>query len=243
MSVPPIAADTLAIVVLGDVNQVGISSSWLLERQLIGDAEAVATKVELLLPNEVSVFQSGWLRCLFRRGQLEVQTQQQAESERLRDVVVGILKMSSNASIAALGINRTVHFATENVRQWNAIGDSLVNHSIWDGLLPLPGMRSVVYWCGRKDNYAGRIQVQIEPSTMVPYGIFVAYNDHYDLTKLASQPTTRAEAQAEARTDNTDSTEEKVSVAIEVLNSNWETSMKLTDAIIERVWEQGRSVK
>jgi hypothetical protein len=170
-----------------------------------------------------------------------VQTQLQEEAERARDLAVGILSSAEDTPISALGINNNAHFAVNNVAQWNAIGDNLVDNQTWDGILPASGMRSVVFWTGRPDNYAGRVQIQIEPSFMVQPGIFVAYNDHYDLTRVTSQPQTRREVQKLARPDDTESTVEKVAVAMEVLTSNWQASMDRLRAITQRIWERGKT--
>jgi hypothetical protein len=238
VTVPPLAGELLTVVIRGDFSPLNLSPNWLRKRELIGEAEAQQIKYDLLIPNEASVFQAAWVRCLVQRETLELQTQQQAESERLRDLAVGILKASPDVAISALGINRNVHFAVSNVKQWHAIGDHLVNNDIWSGLVNNPGMRSVIYWGGRLDNYAGRIQIQIEPSMLLQPGIYVAYNDHYDLTTVKSQPTTRQEAQNMARPEDTDKTTEKISIGIDVLTSNWQATMDSTTAVIERIWEQ-----
>jgi hypothetical protein len=243
VTAPPMAAELLSVVVRGRFGLLNLSPGWLREKELIGDAEIEDVAYDLYIPGEASVFRAGWARVVVQREVLELQTQQQEESERIRDLAVGLLAAADEIPVSALGINSNAHFVVKNTAQWNAIGDNLVSNDIWDGVLPASGMRSVVFWTGRPDSYAGRIQIQIEPSFAYAPGIFIAYNDHYDLTKVEHQPSTRQEAQALARPENQEATIAKRDVAIEVLTNNWQPSMDRLAAVTAQVWQQGRSPK
>jgi hypothetical protein len=237
MELPPIAADLASIVITGPMRPVVISPSWLREIDLIGDSELEQANFELLIPAEATIFQAGWLRVLANPQSLEVQTTQEVEFERLRDVMLGILRARDDAAIAMMGINRTVHVKLNDRGLWHAVGDHLVNNELWEGILHLPGMRSVTYWGARADGYGGRIHVQVEPSYQFQPGIFVAYNDHYDLSKVEKILTLRTD-EGFNRAEDTEVSAEKVAVAKEILTDNWMESMNLFNAVLERTFSQ-----
>jgi hypothetical protein len=238
MSLPPLVSDVYQVVLRGNFRPVNLSPTWLRDENLIGDPEHEEAVFEVLIPNEITIFNAGWLRCQATPDNLTLQTDQQAEVERLRDLAVGMLLVRDDQPISLLGINRVVHFSLQNTEQWHSVGDHVLHNEIWDGILSLPGMRVATYWAQRSDKYAGRIQVQIEPSSTVHPGVLVAYNDHYDLTTVEYQPTTRAESETLKRQENAEATTDKIAVAIEVLTDNWETSSQLSAKVIERIAEQ-----
>lgn len=240
MSLPPLVSDVYQVVLRGNFRPVNLTPAWLRDQDLIGDPEYDEAEFEVLIPNEAAIFNAGWLRCQAAPDSLTLQTDQQAEAERLRDLVVGMLLALAldDKPISLLGINRIVHFSLPNREQWHSVGDHLVHNELWNGILNIAGMRAATYWGQRSDKYAGRIQVQVEPSFLVAPGIFVSYNDHYDLTTVGSQPATRAELDTLSRQENTEATTEKASIAIEILTGQWEVSSQLSVRIIERIAEQ-----
>ena len=237
MELPPIAANLASIVITGPMRPVLVSPAWLREIDLIGDSELKEANFELLIPGEATTFQAGWLRVLANPQALEVQTTQEVEFERLRDVMLGILRARTDASIAQMGINRIVQIKLADRHLWHAVGDHLVNNDLWDGVLHLPGMRSVTYWGTRSDGYGGRVQVQVEPFFQFQAGVAVAYNDHYDLSKVERIPTGRTD-EASSRAEDTEATIEKVTVAAEILTDNWTESMNLFNTALERIFLQ-----
>jgi hypothetical protein len=235
MTLPPVAAESATVVVTGQWRPVTVSPKWLRDHDLIGDAELNRSSFELLIPNEAATFEAGWLRCQANAQVIQFETQQPAEFERLRDLAAGFLREQSGTMITHMGINRNAHFRIADQNEWHAIGDRLVHNEIWEGILHLPGMRSVTYWGIRTDGYGGRIHVQVEPSLPFPPGVFVAYNDHYDLSKDKKVPSSRDEFGMEGSEDSS-STEEKIAVAIEVLNVNWSDSMQRFNVILEALF-------
>jgi hypothetical protein len=215
-----------------------ISPRQLRDQELIGDAEYAEASFEVRIPDEVAIFQAGWLRCQASPDSLELSTGQEAEQERLRDLAVALLRASPDRRLSLMGINRTVHFSVQDRNKWNAIGDHLVHNEVWESVLSGVGMRSVIYWAQRTDEYAGRIQVQVEPSFIYGPGVFFSYNDHYDLTKVERQPQTREEAQQLQIAENIEATSEKVQIAVDVLTEGWESFEQRAARVLERVWQQ-----
>jgi hypothetical protein len=238
VALPPLAVDVVSIVMRGHFRPVTISPRDLRDQELIGETEYAEASFEVRIPNEVAVFEAGWIRCRADPESLELSTGQEAEQERLRDVAVALLRVDDDRRLSMMGINRAVHFSVPDRQRWNAIGDNLVHNDIWGDVLSGPGMRSVIYWAQRTDQYGGRIQVQVEPSFVYAPGIFFSYNDHYDLTKVDHQPLTRDEAQQLSTTDDTEATKEKTLVAAEVLNQGWESFEQRVARTLERVWQQ-----
>jgi hypothetical protein len=240
VSTPQIAADSLSIVVSGIFRPLPLSPRSLFEHGLIGQADYDAREVELLVPNEVITFKVGAFQVHCQPDRLQVTTADEGEFERLRDLMAGILRSLADTKVSQLGINRNVHFFASDNESWNAIGDSLVNNDVWGDALPLPGMRAAVFWGSRTDKFAGRVQVQVEPSVLYPNAVYVAYNDHYELTRVDSQPASREELQRNPLPLNPDPLAEKRSVAVEVLANNWRESMQRFSDVLERIAQLGK---
>lgn len=243
MTTPPLASDLIAVVIRGEFRPVIVSPTWLMDQELIGEDEYAESAFEILLPNEMAVFKAGWLRCQATPEALEFQTEQEEEAERLRDVAVGVLRTLDNKAISALGINRHMHFAAKSYSQWDSIGNNIVHNEMWDGILDHAGMRTATFWADRADDYSGRVQVQIEPSFQVKLGVYVAYNDHYDLTLATKPPKTKREAWELGRIEDTKATTDKIPVAIDVLTDKWTASFQRSATVLEQVWKRGDSLR
>jgi hypothetical protein len=235
MSFPALVDDSASIVIKGTFNPSIFSPAWLLAQDLVGKAEYAKAKIEAILP-ELAIFETGWLRCQVTHQDLLVSTKEPEEFERVRDVAVGILHILNHTPIGSLGVNRMSHFAVDSAAEWHAIGDALAPKEPWDGPLVLPGMKSVTIWGARRDNYAGRIQVKVEPSIPVqPYGVYVAYNDHHDLVEVAQQPASRDDLFQPSQ--EVSSSSDKLSIAIKILTAEWVAIMDSAEKIVRRVWE------
>lgn len=238
MAVPELAADHAAVVVRGRFDPKLVTPQWLGQQGILAEPEALRAEVQMLIPGEVVAFETSWFSCHIEASTIQIATKDPAEFERARDIAVGILRNSPNVAAMALGINRTVHFRVANWTQWHAVGDALADNQAWDGVLELPGLRSLTTWGTRPDQYWGRIQVQVEASNMFPCAIFVTYNDHFDLTTIEEQPRTREEALALNRNDDLGVTPEKANVAARILAEEWHTAIRRSNAVIERVARQ-----
>lgn len=233
---PPLAADATTVVLLGQFRPVQTSPSWLHELGQISDAELAAAQYELLIPNEATTFQAGWLRCVGNSQQLQFESQQESEFERLRDVAVAAIRAKPELELSQLGINRIVHFEVPTFEGWHAVGDNLVRNDVMNKVLDMPGMRNVTYWANRPDQYGGRVQVQVEPSFRYSNSVFVSYNDHYDLSVVGAQPTSREQSAELARKEDLSYSTAKAATAVEILSDHWQESMRRFADILETVW-------
>jgi hypothetical protein len=233
---PPLAADGTTVVFVGEFRPVWISPAWLHDHGQISDAELAKVQFELFIPNEATIFKVGWVRCVGNAQQLQFETQQEAEFERLRDLAVAVLRAMPDLELSMMGINRIVHFEVPSLDAWHAVGDNLVRNDLMNNVLHLSGMRSVTFWGTRQDMYGGRIQVQVEPSFQFPRSVFVTYNDHYDLSVVDRQPADREELTELARNEDTSRSKEKTANAVSILSNQWEQSMRRFNNILETVW-------
>lgn len=233
MTLSEYSADIVNIVVRGHFNPTIISPGWLLAEKLISADDFTESQVEIIAP-ELSRFQATWLQCQVTPDTLLVSTADPSESERLRDLAVGILRTLRHTPVAALGINRVVHFGTESAVAWHTVGDILSPKDIWDGVLRLPGTQSVTILGVRQDDQRGRVQVSIEPSVVVALGIYVAHNDHFALSRVDSQPGSR-EDELNDPPASEEPTAHKLLLAIEILGQYWNDSMQRALTVVGTV--------
>jgi hypothetical protein len=209
------------------------------ENGLISHNDLQKVQFELLVPGEAVTFTASWFKCQVNPQSLQLETSEESEFERLRDLAVDTLRTMPDKPVALMGMNRIVHISITDLDVWHAIGDHLVNNKMWDKVLHLAGMRSVSFLGVRTDGYGGRINIQIEPSQRFAPRLFIAYNDHYDLTTNKSWPKTREEL-ATMPPEDAEATTEKIPVAIQILNDNWASSTRLFYDVLETVWQQGQ---
>ncbi|HEU5159523.1 MAG TPA: hypothetical protein VFU43_21175 [Streptosporangiaceae bacterium] len=232
MPLPPFALDEVAVVLRGHFNPAIFSPAWLLAEGLISKTAYAEAELRVI-SSEIAIFETGWLKCNITRDLLQISTSEESDFERVRDVAVGILRALPQTPVGALGINREMHFLVQSLDQWHRIGDTLAPKEVWESVLKLPGMRGVNIWGVRPDNFAGRIQVDVQPSLRVSLGIYIRHNDHYGLSVVDAQPTTRAkifpgDEQLEASI-------EKNPLAVKILIDNFETSMRSSRLVTERI--------
>ena len=235
MGTPVVVVDGCAVVVRGHFNPAIISPAWLLHVELISGKQYGDTETTIV-SEDITMFRTGWAQVQASREFFQVSTSDAAEFERLRDLASGVLAVLKHTPVSALGINRHAHLEVESRSAWHAVGDLLSPKSIWEGVLNLPGTQSVTMLGVRPDLYAGRVQVQVEPSSRLEQGIYVAHNDHYSLTRVERQPSSREEFGAEDPPDlSTNSS--KISTAQEILSDSWSSAMDRSRAVVERVWD------
>tara|TARA_R110002051_G_scaffold9732_8_gene37568 strand:- start:4114 stop:4839 length:726 start_codon:yes stop_codon:yes gene_type:complete len=219
MATRGIAIEAVTIVIRGAFAPAAFSPLWFREQGLIGDSELANHQIEVIT-QEFAVFRMGWLQCQISTDGMRLGTEEPEEFERLRDAAVGTLQVLRYTPISALGVNRDFHTTMESVDKWHAIGDALAPKAIWEDVLEVPGMRSVTLWGQRPDQYAGHVQVQVEPSVKLPISIYVSTNDHFELTLETKKIRTRAEGWDLTERAAEPSTQ-KTHLAITVLLDEW----------------------
>lgn len=234
--VPALVLDTVNLVIKGSFNPALFSPAWLRANGIIGDAEHENAEVEVIT-QDVAQFKCVWLSVTVTREALQFGTDRVEEFERVRDATVATLELLPHVPLAVMGINRSAHFEVGGVEAWHRLGDTLAPKEMWEGALQLAGMKSVTLWGVRPDQHSGRVQVTVEPSSVVKFGIFVSQNDHFDLVDVEKQPETRDEF-FEVQSAPLDATLEKRVPALSILRHELSESLKRASAVMMRVQSQ-----
>ncbi len=238
MPLPESGLDGMNVVVRGHFNPGIFSPAWLLAQAIIGPSEYADAEPNIITRDFAS-FRTGWLLCDVTADALQLRTTDLDEFERVRDVVVAVLRTLHHTPVGALGINREIHFPVRDLEAWHAVGDALAPKAVWENVLIAAGMRNITLWGVRPDDYMGRVQVQVEPSLRVPRAIYVSVNDHFGLHKRPPGfQETRNAAWEVTSEDNVEPTPDKLQVALDILLNDWATSLARAETVIECVARQ-----
>ena len=227
---PSLAAQNVAIVLRGQFNPAIITPGWLLAQGLIGTKEALDVQTQVIV-NDFSQFRVSWLTCQVTEDEFVVSTDEPAEFERLRDVILGVFSVLRHTPIGALGINRSFHYQMPSPNDWWDVSDSLVPKGAWDKLLELADLESLIVSGSRTDSYDGRVQVKVEPSYLEESGLFVSVNDHYVLRLVDQQPLTRGEVSKRRQPPDLEPSSDRIETALEILTKNWLNSVDSAERI------------
>lgn len=236
---PTLVQDATNVVVKGPFNPGIFSPSWLYINGVIGSAEHENSKVSLITP-DFAKFECVWLDVTITQDTLQMATARVDEFERLRDAVIATISLLPHVPVAVMGFNRSAHFDVGGVDEWHRVGDQLAPKGVWNDILKLPGMKSLTLWSVRPDTHSGRIQVTVEPSSILPVGIFVSHNDHYNLVSVESQPSTRDEFFSQG-TVSVEPELGKREEAISLLQSDWTNSLDRAAVVMGQVYKIGTS--
>jgi hypothetical protein len=225
-----VSLDQISVVIKGNFNAAIFSPLWLLDQKLIGTDEYSAAQIEVISA-EFASFSTEWLRCLVVPDTLQLSTEEPAEFERVRDVAVGLLNALPHTPVAAVGINREIHFAAQSPEQYHGIGDFLVPKDFWQGLMEFPGTRSLTVWGVRGDELDGRVQVTVEPSYRFSQHVFLSHNDHFNLKQVDQHPSSRDEAW-QAQYATIPASAKNIPAIIEILTSSWISSINRSTEVM-----------
>ncbi|NOX62148.1 MAG: hypothetical protein GXP42_09425 [Chloroflexi bacterium] len=217
---PQLAREMVSIVLRGPFSPVLFHPSWFAAHNLIREQEAESAEVEIIHPS-IAEFRAEWLEVQVVADRFQVATQQESFYEVLRDMVAGVLGILSPFNLRAMGINRQFQYQLESERAWHALGDALAPKDAWRNVLDTPGMAGLVMQGKRTDSLDGYIQVRVEPSREIAYGVFMEVNDHYQLSEHSKNGRSAS------------------NLAITCLLEQWQTSMERSLHIVERIINLG----
>jgi hypothetical protein len=167
------------IVLRGQFNPALFHPAWFAASELIRKQEADAAN-NVIVHAGAAVFTAEWLQISVTQDLFQAATTQAAYFETLRDLAVGTLELCT-PPLRAMGFNYMAHYRIDSIDIYHTIGHRLAPKECWQALLDEPGLLNVTMQGKRHDDRAGYVQVQVQPSTLVKPGIFVAMNDHYQL--------------------------------------------------------------
>lgn len=220
-------ASGATIVLVGSFNPRIFRPEWFESCGIIGSQEAAAASIQII-HEQIAAFSLDWLNFNVTPDQLTAETTS-PPLVRVSDLIVNTFKeFLPHTPVYQMGINRVAHFRVESFDVRDKIGNILAPQAAWGewtqqiagnpnnveqrGGLTRLSMRQL----DRRDSYVGQINATVEPSTKFPIdGIYVTVNDHYEL-------------------GNGDDLS-GANKAVEILQSEWENSIRRSEWIIDQV--------
>jgi len=212
---PPIVRQGVNIVIRGQFNPAIFHPAWFQAQKLVRSQEADAAKIEVI-QQDVAIFTMEWLQFRIVGDRFQVGTTQEAFYEPLRDLVIGVLDILNHTPLRVMGLNRDFHFRLESEKAWHAVGHRLAPKEDWQGALIDPGLMSLTMQGKRPDLSPGYIQVKVEPSSQIQYGVYIETNDHYELHSASETTAPPGEA-------------------VKILSEQWAASMSRSLEIANKI--------
>ncbi|WP_380169397.1 hypothetical protein [Jannaschia sp. R86511] len=228
------AAQGINIVLRGRFNPAIFSPLWLQVNGLISATELENAELGVITAEFVE-FSVGSIAIKGTSDALQVGTAAIEDSERSRDIMLGILSQLTHTPVSLMGINRDFHFSVPDAARWHEIGDILAPKEIWNSILNVPGMLSLAVRGERDDALGGSINVQVEPSRAVTPGVYVNVNSHFALVAEAIKISARDQVFKVDPAELQAATPEKNERAREILRDVWEASFNSMDRIAHAV--------
>lgn len=175
-----------SIVLVGAFNPAIIHPAWFARFEILppSDLENIDDdKAFVLVSPDFSRFAIGWLSVQVTVDHFELSTVEADRIAPLRDVGVNIFRQLSHTPVSAMGINRTAHFPLP-ADGWTRIRSAVAPADRWSTLADASDLTSLTVQAERADSAdPGYIRVTVEPSQRIDQGVFLAVNDHHDLTR------------------------------------------------------------
>lgn len=171
-----------SITVRGNFNPSIFQPMWYAKQKLVGDEAAENAEIEVI-HSTVSKFEMDKMAYTVTGDAFQIQAQDITLQSTMVDIVKGTFRILEHVPIRQFGLNSFRHFQMDSEAQWNSIGDYFAPKRTWQKILEKPGMRSLVIEGQREGSAATRTQIKLEPSVQVKYGVFIHFNEHYDLVE------------------------------------------------------------
>lgn len=220
-----------AVVAVGDFNPAIFSPDWLERNGLIGkdDADNAREKnsnKSLLISHQVAAFETEWFALQVLENQFSL-TSKDALSPALRDLATGIFQMVPHTPIIAVGLNFMGHFKLPNEDTYHKVGDVLAPKDIWQSLYPdlshgLADLTVRIQYAGRGEPITKKDErrITVQPSNKLKFGVYLAYNDHHDVTVANTNELSSAE---------------RVAIVIDTeWENSWKDAVRVFDGILSK---------
>jgi hypothetical protein len=171
------------IVLVGTFDPTLAQPATLLKEEIIRISDMPDMVIELLFPDAVS-FRLPWMSALIETNRVMVtNTLTNPAPEPIRDFAVDLIDLMKSARIKAMGINTNHHFGTTGPDAINRLGHILApKEKIWDTVLDRPLLLTMTIRGQRTGDIEGNINVRVEPSTRIEYGVYIEVNNHFEVT-------------------------------------------------------------
>lgn len=171
-----------SVVLLGSFNPAIFHPQWFASQNLLPKGEAESATIKVVVPAV----------CEFETERFQIQVVQErfmaiskpgANSEPLRDLLVGTFFILEHTPVTAMGLNHHLHFQMKTEADWHRIGDRLAPKDGWNGVLHgRPGMLSLTITTEAADSHP-KTTVRVEPSVKLKSGVYFDINEHYPFEK------------------------------------------------------------
>ena len=184
-----------AIVVIGTFNSAIFSPDWLCTNGLIGDEDAEAARqgspeTPMLVSEQVSSFATEWFSLQVMQNRFSV-TSKGPLLPALKDLAASVFQLVPHTPVAAVGLNFMGHFRLPREEDFYRAGDRLAPKEIWNSLFPNEeaGLNNLTiriqdYKRGEVLETKDEKRITVEPSNSIPFGIYMSYNGHHDVTSF-----------------------------------------------------------
>jgi len=229
MRIPP-QVSGCSIVALGHFNPLIFRPDWLQDKEIVVGSDFDGIAIDIIHPDIVQ-FRLPWGLLQVDRDRFSI-TAMQEPLVRACDLFVKCFQYLPETPIMAVGMNREVHFPTQDEMQRDRVGNTLAPTQFWRDLVESEGrkagglrtltMEQSLIKEGRRarvDGAFGWIQVKIEPSvnSSVPFGIYVHVNDHFDLTGSSKNSNGK--------------------IVAELVAAKWDATVRAAEGWVDRVME------
>lgn len=185
MSLKP-KKDGVSVVVLGSFNPQILTPAWFALNELL--PKSAATEAEVNVVHEAGTeFTTDWLHLTCLQSRFQADTVDPSSFHLLRDLVHSVFELLSHTPTKIAGLNRDRHYQLASEKEWHGLGDRIAPKEGWKDILRgRVGLRSLEVEGERSDDFSGYVRIKVAPSGGLKYGVYLQYNDHYDLSSANS---------------------------------------------------------
>lgn len=179
-------SETVTIVVVGNFNPAIFHPAWLAKNNLIREEEAQSADVALV-SGEATIFDADWLKLQVTQERFIASTRDPSKYRPLRDLVLSVFKLLEHTPVTAVGLNTDAHYKLDTLEEWHSFGHFYVPKSTWSSLLENAGMKMLIVEGTRQGSGASKVEIQVQPSPSVKFGVFFHLHQHYELANQAEK--------------------------------------------------------
>jgi hypothetical protein len=183
---PDPTSEEISVVLVGSLNPAIFHPEWFVRQGLLSLGEADRAETVVISPQVADVrFPDFGLQVL--PGRLSVRTSDVSKAPRIHDLIIGILTKLSHTPVSAVGLNQSLHIATEGEENWHKIGDALAPKGlIWGKLYERPGLLNISIQSPREGSFPGTTNITVQPSALITPGVMVTSNIEFRTTDQVS---------------------------------------------------------